>query len=39
MTSAVRIAHQFLEERIPERIQHHMRDGSLLDKFSFDWRS
>ena len=39
MTSAVRIAHQFLSERIPERIQHHMREGSLLDKFSFDWRS
>lgn len=39
MTSAVRIAHQFLIERIHERIQHHMREGSLLEKFSFDWRS
>lgn len=39
MTSAVRIAHQFLTERIHERIQHHMREGSLLEKFSFDWRS
>jgi glycerol-3-phosphate acyltransferase PlsX len=37
--NAVRIAHQFLVERIPERIQHHMREGSLLEKFSFDWRS
>jgi glycerol-3-phosphate acyltransferase PlsX len=39
ITNAIRITHQFLEEKIHERIQNRMKEFSLLEKFSFDWRN
>jgi glycerol-3-phosphate acyltransferase PlsX len=39
ITSAIRVTHQFLEEKIHEKIQNRMKEFSILEKFSFDWRS
>jgi len=39
ITNAIRIMHQFLEEKIHEKIQSRMKEYTLLEKFSFDWRT
>lgn len=37
--NAIRIAYHFSEEKIVEKIQEHMKEFSILEKFHLDWRS
>lgn len=37
--NAIRIAYHFAEEKIVEKIQEHMKEFSILEKFHLDWRS
>ena len=37
--NAIRIAHHFAEEKIVEKIQEHMKEFSILEKFHLEWRS
>lgn len=37
--NAIRVAYYFSEEKVVEKIQDHMKEFSLLEKFHLDWRS
>lgn len=37
--NAIRIAYHFAQEKIVEKIQEHMKEFSILEKFHLDWRS
>lgn len=37
--NAIRVAYHFSEEKIVEKIQEHMKEFSILDRFHLDWRS
>ncbi len=37
--NAIKVAHYFYENKIVEKIQEHMKEFSLLEKFHLDWRS
>lgn len=37
--SAIRIAYHFAEQKIVEKIQEHMKEFSILERFHLDWRS
>ncbi len=37
--NAIRVAYHFSEEKVVEKIQEHMKEFSLLEKFHLDWRS
>ena len=39
VANAVRITHQYVEEKIHEKIKNRMKESTLLEKFSFDWRT
>lgn len=36
--NAIRIAYHFAEEKIVEKIQEHMKEFSILERFHLDWR-
>lgn len=37
--NAIRVAYHFSEEKIVEKIQEHMKEFSILERFHLDWRS
>lgn len=37
--NAIRVAYHFSEEKIVEKIQEHMKEFSILDRFHLDWRN